>query len=425
MKNDIGYYKVGDKCFDSKYEAVLYAQKFGANITWHFFDEIFDNLNWYNEPLASLTELYKMRAQQIRIKYDYVIVFCSGGSDSTNVINSFLDNNIHVDEVIGITPMAGLNNWSFNTNNKNEDNTISETKLSLFPLLNEITQRSPSTKISLNDYFEDILKEKDDHWTYEACGNIVTVLTSQFTNVFKFKHIDKLIQQGKKVALVYGTDKPIIRINNSGELFFIFADAGINYLNMPKNRQYPNLDRVLFYWTPELPEMLIKQAHIVAKAIQLPENTLIKNSLIPTRTATEASGTFQEVVDKQIKQGIIPVHKDDILKRYMSPIGTMSSYLENFSDKTIYQREIVPFIYPNIKQGIFQCQKVDADQGFFTKDQNWIHVLHKNTRISELILSGTSQLYNSISPKFLNQNGTGFVNFFKIYKYSKLHSDKY
>ena len=88
----------------------------------------------------------------------------------------------------------------------------------------------------------------------------------------------------------------------------------------------------------------------------------------------------------------------------------------------MYQRTIVPFIYPTTyTKDLFQCQKVDADAGFFTKDQAWVHALHKDTRVSDMVLSGVKQLYNSISPKYLNINGTGFVNYFKLYKYGNIN----
>jgi hypothetical protein len=419
MKNDIGHYRVKDQLFDNKYDAVMYAQRTNNDVSWHFFDEVFDKVNWYEEPDLSLTELYRIRAQQIRDKYDYLVVFCSGGADSNNVIRTFLDNNIHVDEVMGIAPMDGLSNWEFDKNNLSEDNTISETKYAMFPLFNEIAARNPNIKLTINDYFKDVINKKDEQWTYEACGNIVTVLTSHFTDISRFKHIDELIQKGKRIGLVYGTDKPVIRVDSNNDLYFIFADAGINYLNMPDSRNYHNVDRVLFYWTPDLPELLVKQAHVVARAINLPENQHIIDSLRP-RPKSIALSTFQDYIDQYMNQDSDPITKDDILERFI-PTNQFSNRLLKFSNKSIYQRMIVPFIYPTTyTKDLFQCQKVDSDAGFFTKDQAWVHVLHKDTRVSDMVLSGVKQLYNSLSPRFLNINGTGFTNYIKIYKYGNM-----
>lgn len=418
MKNDIGYYKVNNNIFDNKYDAIMHAQRTNSDVSWYFFDEVFDKVDWTIEPAISLPELYRMRAQQIRDKYDYLIVFCSGGADSNNVIKTFLDNNIHVDEVIGIAPMDGLKNWNFDKNDLSEDNTISEIKYAMFPLFNEIANRNPNIKLTINDYFNDVLKKNDEQWTYDACGNIVTVLTSHFTDISRFKHIDQLIQHGKRIGLVYGTDKPVVRVDANNNLYFVFADAGINYLNMPDNRNYPNVDRVLFYWTPDLPELLVKQAHVVAKVISLPENAHLVEGL-RGRPKSIATATFEDYQKQQALNGMDPTSKTEILKKF-TPTSTTTPLLK-FSNKTIYQRSIVPFIYPTTySKHLFQCQKVDADAGFFTKDQAWVHVLHKNTKVSEMVLSGVNQLYNSITPKYLNINGTGFVNYYKIYKYGNL-----
>lgn len=419
MKFDIGYYKVNDCIFDNKLDAILFAQQTNTAVHWNFFDDVFNNVDWAVEPELSLVDLYKIRAQQIRDSYDYLIVFCSGGADSNNVIKTFLDNNILVDEIIGIAPVSGLSNWNFDQTNFNEDNTISETKFALFPLLHEISNSSPTTKITINDYFDDIVNEKNEGWFYDSCGNIVTTLTSQFTNLTKFKHIDQLIHSGKKVALIYGTDKPIIRIDSNNDLFFIFADSGVNYLNMPKSRQYPNVDRVLFYWSPDLPELLVKQAHVVAKAISLPENNAVLESLKLSRPRNIAEGSFYDFIEYQIKNNIDPITKDNIFKKHTN-LNSLK-YLKKFSSKSIYQRLIVPFIYPEtFTKNVYQCQKVDADQGFFTKDQNWVYTLHKNTKVSDMVNSGINNLYNSVSPKFLNYQGTGFLNYFKIYKFGNL-----
>jgi hypothetical protein len=418
MKFDIGYYQVGDHFFDNKLDAVLFAQKTNSNVSWNFFDDTFEKINWNIESELSIIDLYRIRAQQIREKYDYVIVFCSGGSDSNNVIRTFIDNNIHVDEVIGIAPVSGLNNWDFDQNNFNEDNTITETKFALFPLLNEISKKSPSTKITINDYFADLLKTKDNNWFYESCGNIVTTLTSQFTNISKFKHIDKLLQSNKKIGLVYGTDKPIVRLVNN-DFFFIFADSGVNYLNMSESNQYPTVDRVLFYWSPDLPELLVKQSHMIAKASVLTENKNLLELLKPDTTKKIASGSFYDFIEDQTINNQDPISKKHIFEKYTNVESL--NYNKNFSKKTIYQRTIAPLIYPNtFDKNLFQCQKVDADQGFFTKDQNWIHQLHKKTKISDMVNSAIYTVYNSISPKFLNYQGTGFINYFKIYKFGTL-----
>ena len=414
IKKDVGFYSVNGNEYSNKFEAVIEAQHTGAEVQWDFFDDAFSKVNWSVEPPLSLDQYYKIRAEQIRSSYDYVIVFCSGGADSTNVIKTFINNNIKVDEVIGLAPVSGLKNWEFDKTNVADLNTVSETKFALYPLLDEVATHG--IKVTLYDFFEDIIKYKDEEWTFDSCGNIVTALTSHFTNVGKIPHINKIIESGKKIALVYGTDKPVIKISPSGDLIFVLADGGVNYLNMPDSRSYPNVDRVLFYWTPELPEMLVKQSHVVAKLLHTPQfKNIVDNEIKVTEQYRMLnSASYQDILTMQN----IEAQNNDILKKYTA-IKNQYSKISNYNSyRSVYQRSIVPFIYPTTySKNLFQCQKIEINEGFFTRDQDWVHILHSGTRISDMLLTGTKALYNSISPKYLNYKGTGFKSIIKVYKF--------
>lgn len=416
LKNDIGFYSVGNRHFSNKLEAVLAAQLSNEDVEWNFFDEIFEKVDWAKEPVASLDDFYKGRAQQIREQYDYVIVFCSGGADSTNVVKSFINNGIIVDEVIGIAPMSGIKNWNYDPNNVSDLNIISETKFALLPLLDELTTKH-NIKCTLYDFFEDMVNYSDEEWTFDSCGNIVTALTSHFTKVDALPHINKLIQAGKKIALVYGTDKPVVKVDTDGSIYFVMSDAGVNYLNMPDHRRYPNVDRVLFYWTPDLPEMLVKQAHVVARVVQQPEFEEIFTNDIMLNANNASHITYQQIIDHRISERI-PFHtKDDLIKYYIRRKNS-EHILEKYSSyRTIYQRAIVPYIYPSTyAKNLWQAQKIEITEGFFTRDQDWVHVLHEGSKVSQVLNAGTKMLYDSIHPRFLNYKGTGFRMINKTYK---------
>lgn len=405
MKTDIGYYSAAGKNFSSKIEAVMHAQKTLADVSWHFHDEVFSKVDWTTEPETSIDEFYRIRAQQIRDEYDYVVVFCSGGADSSNVIRTFINNKIHVDEVVGIAPMEGLKNWKFDKTNIAESNTISEAKFALLPLLDEVSRAG--IKTTLYDFFEEMMNKKDEEWTVDGAGNIVTALTPHFTNFESIPTIQKQVEAGKKVALVYGTDKPVIKFGPRGDKMFVLTDGGINYLNMPSHRERPNVDRVLFYWTPELPEMLVKQCHIVDRALQLPHMQFVLEN--------EVKATPQKI--KQIT-GTFEGSKDDIISSFFDGKGNYSYTNKLDSTRTMYQRMIVPYIYPSTYEpDLFQVQKVNINQGFFTRDQDWVHILHKGSRVSEMLLAGTKEMYKSINPKYLNAQGTGFIPLQKMYRF--------
>ena len=100
-----GYYTVGNKIFNHNIYAYQEATKTNSDVNWHFNDEVFLKQDWKTPIQIPLLELYRMRAEQLRQKYDYLILCWSGGGDSTTMLESFLDNNIHLDEVVLLWPL--------------------------------------------------------------------------------------------------------------------------------------------------------------------------------------------------------------------------------------------------------------------------------------------------------------------------------
>src|SRR5210317_906599 len=165
LPNDkLGFYKVKDKKFYGKLEAILYANETVSDVNWNFNKEVLDSYNWKIEPEKDILELYKNRAKQIRDEYDYVVVLASGGSDSTNVVYSFLKNGIHIDEIVFAAPLSGLSNWNWNDKVVDASNTISETKFAQLPFADEIKRNYPKVKVTVNDYFNQMLEYKTDDW---------------------------------------------------------------------------------------------------------------------------------------------------------------------------------------------------------------------------------------------------------------------
>ena len=78
MSSKLGFYYIGDKIFQNKIQAILYANQKLENIEWNFNRDILDNIDWTIEPQSSLSELYARRAKQIREDNDYVILMISG-----------------------------------------------------------------------------------------------------------------------------------------------------------------------------------------------------------------------------------------------------------------------------------------------------------------------------------------------------------
>ena len=97
-QNDIyGFYKSDGVKFYSKYEAMCLGTP--SKTTWHYNDQLFSSFDWKKPSMMPLSELYRRRAEQLRNDYDYLILMYSGGADSENILDTFVTNNIHLDEV--------------------------------------------------------------------------------------------------------------------------------------------------------------------------------------------------------------------------------------------------------------------------------------------------------------------------------------
>jgi hypothetical protein len=389
MNDDLGHYVVNNKKYFNKIQAILEAQKTLSDISWNFHSDIFDKTDWTTSPALSLESLYKLRAQQIRNEYDYVIVMCSGGADSTNVIKSFLNNGIHVDEVIGGGPISGLNNWDWNDKDKTVNNTISETKYALYPLLNEITTNFPNIKITFNDYFENILKYNTDEWLYN-CQDWINPVVNAKGRLDKFKHIVELAEQGKRIAVVWGIDKPTMRYAQNGDIYTVLSDISINVADAPFDKNYPNVNRVLFYWSPDFPELMVKQVHILAEFAHRPENKWLRDLI-------KKIGALEHIWWRP------------------DPGSLANTKLDNLHlVQNDFQRGIVPVIYNNTVETVFQCEKSTGT--FMPLQHDWFYTLHKDTSIYQMIASDFSLFYKKINKKYLNKDASGFKIFFQKYK---------
>ena len=84
-----GNWQVGEERFISKHQAFVRATELNTEVKFTYFDDVWDNFDRSLIGKFSLKELYKIRAQQLRDSYDYLVLYFSGGADSWNVLRSF------------------------------------------------------------------------------------------------------------------------------------------------------------------------------------------------------------------------------------------------------------------------------------------------------------------------------------------------
>ncbi len=250
-----GMYEVGTEAFVNKSDALFRASTVNKDVHWNFHDRVFSSVDWKTKPAGSIRDLYKLRAQQIRDSYDYIVVHFSGGADSWTVLNSFLSNGIHVDEV--------YTRWSrkeekykpdVNNIDRSESNLQSEYHYAVKPVLDEIAKKFPLTKIYIDDYsesFERDLTESDvKHSGHYFCMGTF----HRFSR--KSPYEQEAVKNNKKVAVVYGFDKLQCQVENN-QFYATFIDRfGGTDIDPERSVEF-------FYWTPSMPLIPVMQAHIL------------------------------------------------------------------------------------------------------------------------------------------------------------------
>jgi len=89
----------------------LNGQKYDfSKIHWDFNKKVFSLYDWTKEPVEDVNYFYDKRVKELRQQYDYIIFFYSGGYDSHNILKTFIDNNIHIDEIIKCIPRKDIMN---------------------------------------------------------------------------------------------------------------------------------------------------------------------------------------------------------------------------------------------------------------------------------------------------------------------------
>ena len=261
-----GYYRVGEQNFNYKINALEAATRNNLPVTWEFNSEVYKKLNWKSSTGVGLDNLYRMRAQQLRNKYDYLVLAFSGGADSYTVLRSFIDNNIHLDEIVCDWPLAQTEKLNVSSDLKPE-NYSSEWDLAIKPVLEYIAQHHPEIKITVTDSIQTLsVEDYEDTCTVTQIHNYVSIKRYRKISA----RLRTLADQYQKVALVLGIEKPQFSIYR-GLFCAYFSDAGCwfksTFEDYARNVEY-------FYWTPDLPEIVLEQTHVIYQQILKNKNLL-------------------------------------------------------------------------------------------------------------------------------------------------------
>lgn len=257
MINDkYGLWIVGDQKFDDKYQALLHASETNQNIKFWYHYDVYTKFDRTLLGKISLNTLYKERAQQLRDTYDYLILFYSGGADSHNILKTFMDNDIQLDEVCVKWPKPLMDHKWYIPNNTDTTakNYWSEWDYCVKPILDWLAANKPSIKITIKDYTTSDELDMDEKFSTNTNHGFraAILLNSVVSDSEK-----QMISKGKTVANIYGLDKPLLVLNDN-TISMCFTDNAIvtgyrSVLN-PNGAEF-------FYWSPDMPILAFEQAY--------------------------------------------------------------------------------------------------------------------------------------------------------------------
>jgi hypothetical protein len=255
-----GHYEVNGRKFYLVREAYEHANHV-SEVRFNFHDDLFGMLRPHIEPKQSLDELYRKRVEQIRKKYDHVVLCYSGGADSHNILKYFELTGLHLDEIATIE----------DSSIRGRDSIISgEVFRVALPEAERFIEKFPATKLRLIDAREyqnqvffsqqlDIDPVYNLSYQFKPVSTLFQGWWAYFVDDYK-----KLHEQGKRVGIIWAVDKPKIGYSPDHGWMLRFHDFHSMLGHKHATVKETFWDDEPFYWTPELPMLPIKQAHVVA-----------------------------------------------------------------------------------------------------------------------------------------------------------------
>lgn len=328
--NPSGCYRVYDRttkkkikdCFN-KVEALLEATRLrkiniDADVIFMYYYNLFKNIDYSSLGKIPIEILYKERAQQLRDKYDYLVLRYSGGSDSHNVLMTFLKNNIKLDAIYVNWPVSALGKGLYIPNNIDFSprNELSEWDFVIKPDLDWISKNYPEIEIHIDDWLADITREQNVKDAMFEKQNHYHSPTSFYRMQWFSDHEKKLANKGLSVGLIEGADKPnlIVLDNDPNVVKMHFVDWTLQH-----NVTYTGKGGEYFYWTPDMPLLAIEMAY---KNFLHYKHNPADRWLIEEKYKHQKEGVFDELAMASLKFN----KKSDISKKILYPYWTFDRF---------------------------------------------------------------------------------------------------
>ena len=266
--------------FADRLDALKHHISTNQDINFYYKDDEFSKVNWKEEPKETLKQLYKERAQYIRDNYDYVVLCYSGGIDSTNMLESFYYNNIHIDEIVSV------GSFSQDESNEIDYNHNKEIYENVMPTLNSLYL--PNTKKTFIDYTE-YFRNLNNFSLYQQYGGEYYRYIGVYPSVtYLFWYdIGKFLNPYGKTAILLAIEKPYVSYEEETQRFYTYFDDASLYNYCQYN--FNNTFRINFYTDPSAEKLMRKQLHII-------KNYFIENSVLNNKNIS--SNIFDKYIER-------------------------------------------------------------------------------------------------------------------------------
>jgi hypothetical protein len=371
LETSSGYWGVNGFYFFDKSACLRYATSIkNFNVTFHYFDSFYQSLNWNTEPRENLKELYKKRAQQLRAKYDYIVLAYSGGADSCNVLDSFLDNGLHIDEIVSTYPLKAVEKLHpyFNPSDKRACNLIFEFSEAVKPKLTEVANKFPNVKINILDHTESAIQMLSASQLHLLPVSGIGAAPSLAGHFMIAKRVREYSERGKTVLLT-GVDKPRMAYYPPNQKFYVWFDdittVWGNHRTEGLSGFKPTTEH--FYTTIDMPELWQKQCFVMRRAME------------PIMQMEEKPEFYKKM-------------------HYKSPRGADAFYVHDIFFKKL--------LYENWSESIFQAEKPTGY--FFQEHSDWFFKTDlTDQRTKDFHRGQVMEFIAGIDPKFIVWDSTG------------------
>jgi hypothetical protein len=271
--NPVDYlnYRVDDFVTTNKLAAAEKANNNFDNIHFYFADDAHSKFDWTVEPQEDINDLIDQRVREIRDQYAYVALWYSGGYDSQSILDSFVRQNIRLDEIVIYS-----RRWM-----EHEYNVEHIHAYNYANYVKKIHQPWMNINVLYYDHNSlfDFYKTYGHDWIYKDFGSRISFNKPNRSNTAHFQKEFRTFVNTIGRVDINGVDKPKVNLYNNKWYSQAPDKAFYDFFESPYE---------LFYLSPAATKIYIKQTWLAIKWFEQLEN--ISHELVHKIQGHQAGG---------------------------------------------------------------------------------------------------------------------------------------